>query len=89
MQQKLFLISFDEKASDTFGRKLKANERSELCRELGSLLNSGVSVVRSFTIISGRDIEPKLKKSIHKHYHTDQARRSAFGRHGNAGQNVS
>ena len=63
MQQKLFLISFDEKASDTFGRKLKANELSELCRELGSLLNSGVSVVRSFTIISGRDIEPKLKKA--------------------------
>ena len=62
-QQNLFLISYEEKANDTFGRKLKANELSELCRELGSLLNSGVSVVRSFTIISGRDIEPKLKKA--------------------------
>ena len=62
-QQNLFLISYEEKANDTFGRKLKANELSELCRELASLLNSGVSVVRSFTIISGRDIEPKLKKA--------------------------
>ncbi|MDD6825947.1 MAG: type II secretion system F family protein [Oscillospiraceae bacterium] len=62
-QQKLFLISYEEKANLTSGRKLKANELSELCRELSSLLGSGVSVVRSFTIISGRDIEPKLKKS--------------------------
>lgn len=62
-QQKLFLISYEEKANLTSGRKLKANELSEFCRELSSLLGSGVSVVRSFTIISGRDIEPKLKKS--------------------------
>ena len=62
-QQKLFLISYEEKANLTSGRKLKANELSELCRELSSLLGSGVSVVRSFTIISGRDIESKLKKS--------------------------
>lgn len=62
-QQNLFLISYEEKANVTYGRKLKANELSELCRELASLLGSGVSVVRSFTIISGRDIEPKLKKA--------------------------
>lgn len=62
-QQNLFLISYEEKANITYGRKLKANELSELCRELASLLGSGVSVVRSFTIISGRDIEPKLKKA--------------------------
>ena len=62
-QQKLFLISYEEKANLTSGRKLKANELSEFCRELSSLLGSGVSIVRSFTIISGRDIEPKLKKS--------------------------
>lgn len=62
-QQNLVLISYEEKANITFGRKLKANELSELCRELSSLLGSGVSVVRSFTIISGRDIDPKLKKA--------------------------
>ncbi|MBE6852086.1 MAG: type II secretion system F family protein [Ruminococcus sp.] len=62
-QQNLFLISYEEKANMTTGRKLKSNELAELCRELGSLLGSGISVVRSFTIISGRDIDPKLKKS--------------------------
>jgi type IV pilus assembly protein PilC len=62
-RQDLFLIKYSEKAADTYGRKLKANELSEFCRELSSLLGSGISVVRSFTIISGRDIEPKLKKA--------------------------
>lgn len=62
-QQNLFLIRFEEKSNDQDGRKLKANELSEFCRELASLISSGVSVVRSFTILSGRDIDPKLKKA--------------------------
>ena len=62
-QQNLYLITYEEKINMSSGKRLKKNQLSEFCRELGSLLGSGVSVVRSFNIICRRNMEPKLKKA--------------------------
>ncbi len=59
--QNLYLIKYEEKINTSSCKKLKANQISEFCRELSSLLGSGVSVVRSFNIISQRNMEPGLK----------------------------
>lgn len=57
----LFLIDCQEKIEIKKGKKLKAPELSDFCRELGSLLSSGVSMVRSLNIVASRDLSPKLK----------------------------
>ncbi|MDO5559482.1 MAG: type II secretion system F family protein [Oscillospiraceae bacterium] len=59
--QNLYLIEFEEKINKTVGKKLNGRELAEFCRELSALLGSGVSVVRSFSIICKRQAAPKLK----------------------------
>ena len=63
LQQNLYLIKYEEKINISSGKRLKKNQLSDFCRELGSLLGSGVPVVRSFNIICRCNMEPKLKKA--------------------------
>lgn len=57
----LYLVDYQEKIEKTKGKKLKALDLADFCRELGSLLGAGVSMVRSLHIVANRDIDPKLK----------------------------
>ncbi|MCD8328209.1 MAG: type II secretion system F family protein [Ruminococcus sp.] len=57
----LYLSSFTEKIDKNQGKKLKAEEISTFCREISTMLASGISLVRSMNIINNRDLTPKLK----------------------------
>lgn len=59
-EQKLFLLEYSE-VEVAKGRRLKSNELAEFCRELGSMLGAGVSLVRTMTIIIERDLSKNLK----------------------------
>ena len=57
------LLKYEEKhAAD--GRRLKARELAEFCRELSSMLGTGVSLVRSMQIILHCDLTPSMKTTF-------------------------
>ncbi len=63
LRQELYLLKYEEKhAAD--GRRLKARELAEFCRELSSMLGTGVSLVRSMQIILHRDLTPAMKTTF-------------------------
>lgn len=55
----LYLISAEDKSKKNV-IKLKYNELSDFCRELSSMLGAGLSLTRSMSIITSRDISKKL-----------------------------
>lgn len=58
----LYLVSFEEDDKTKNGPSLKDKDLSEFCRELGSLLRAGVTVVKALSIISKRNVNPRLRK---------------------------
>lgn len=63
LRQELYLLKYEEKHAAA-GRKLKAKELAEFCRELSSMLATGVSLVRSMQIILRRDLTPAMKTTF-------------------------
>lgn len=63
-QEGIFLIEHRETDEGKTTVKLKAKQLGEFCRELGTMLESGVPLIRAVSILSQRDIKPKIKKSI-------------------------
>ena len=57
----------DEKKSSYH---MKANEVAEFCRQLSSMLSSGITAVRAMEILKQRDFKPKLKH-IYEALHRD------------------
>lgn len=58
----LFVLSsheVEEKETNTY--KLKANELSEFSRQIGTMLGSGISLVRALGIMLQRDLKERLK----------------------------
>lgn len=60
----LILVDFTEAADKEKTKRLKSGELAEFCRELSSMLSSGVSLVRALNIISNRDMKPRLKNAF-------------------------
>ena len=58
------------KVKDTGGStyRLKADECAEFCRQLSSMLSSGITAVRAMEILKERDYKPKLKSLYEKMY---------------------
>ena len=50
--------------------RLKADEAAEFCRQLASMLSSGITAVRSMEILKQRDFKPKLK-NVYERLHKD------------------
>lgn len=63
LRQELYLLKYEEKHTAA-GRRLKAKELAEFCRELSSMLGTGVSLVRSMQIILHRDLTPGMKTTF-------------------------
>lgn len=63
LRQELFLLDYDE-ISKASGKRLKANQLADFCRELSSMLGTGVSLVRSMQIIMNRDLPPAMKNTF-------------------------
>ncbi|NLL03868.1 MAG: type II secretion system F family protein [Clostridiales bacterium] len=61
-EQNLYLVDYkinvDSKAK---GKRLKPIELSDFCRQIGTMLSSGVVLIRAVKIIMDRDMDPKLK----------------------------
>lgn len=57
----LYLLSCEELVKSSKGKRIKPQDLSDLCRELGSMLGSGITIVKALSIISARCENPKLK----------------------------
>lgn len=67
----LFLLDYTQTTKTSFGSKLKSAELTDFCRQLGSLLEAGVSVIQSFHIISNRASISKFAKKCFSEISTD------------------
>ena len=62
-RQQLYLLEFDE-VKKSGGKRLKATQLADFCRELSSMLGTGVSLVRAMQIIMNRDLSPAMKTTF-------------------------
>lgn len=62
-RQQLYLLEFDE-VKKSGGKRLKAIQLADFCRELSSMLGTGVSLVRAMQIIMNRDLSPTMKTTF-------------------------
>lgn len=61
-EQNLYLVDYKVNVSmKSKGKKLKPMELSDFCRQIGTMLSSGVVLIRAVKIIMDRDMEPKIK----------------------------
>lgn len=70
-KQDLFLLDYTQTNKTSFGSKLKPKELTDFCRQLGSLLDAGVSVIQSFNIISNRASISKFARKSFSDITTD------------------
>ncbi|MCL2188733.1 MAG: type II secretion system F family protein [Defluviitaleaceae bacterium] len=86
--RELFPTKFKALDEKRAAYRLKANEVSELCRQLASMMGSGITVVRAMEIVKDRDSNaPKLKAiytKLHKDVQQGTALSDAMRVHGNA-----
>jgi type IV pilus assembly protein PilC len=61
--QKLFLLNYKEakKSVTPASQKLKATEIADFCRQIGTMLGSGVALTRAVSIIMQRDLDPRVR----------------------------
>ncbi len=60
--QDQFLLEYTEILHEVRIPRLKANEISDFCRQIGSMLQSGITLVRAMDIILRRDLKKKELK---------------------------
>ena len=63
LKQKLYIFEYSE-IQKTAGKKLKTNQLADFCRELSSMLATGVSLVRSMQIIINRELPAQMKATF-------------------------
>lgn len=68
-EQNQYLISCTELGESAVrGYKLKALELSSFARELGTMLSSGITLIRAMSILLQQDTKPKIKKHYQSVY---------------------
>lgn len=65
-EKDLFLVEAKDQVKEKGYRKLKAKQLKEFCRELSTLLASGVSLVRALDIISEQEGIPDVEREIYQ-----------------------
>lgn len=64
--QGLFLVEAKNLTESTGHKRLKAKQLTEFCRELSTLLGSGVSLVRALDIISNQEGIPQTEREVYQ-----------------------
>lgn len=64
----LYLISCKEVVDAYKHRQLKATDIADLCRQMGTMLNSGISLISAVSIVVRREPNKKLKKIYRQIY---------------------
>lgn len=67
-ERQYFLISYETKAESSGGRRMKPKDVAEFNRQLGTMLGSGISLLRSMEIILRRDMSKKYRAVYEKLY---------------------
>lgn len=57
--QQLFLIDSEELDVRVHNKRMKLPDVSDFCRQIGSMLGSGITLVKSMSILLMRDLKPK------------------------------
>lgn len=65
-QENLFLTDYKQVSDVSFGSKLKSDELTDFCRQMGTMLNAGVSIMQSLGIIANRDSISDSAKTIYR-----------------------
>ena len=85
--RELYPVKFKTIDEQSSKYRIKADEVAEFCRQLSSMLSSGITVVRAMEIFKERDFKPKLKTiyiTMHKNIQQGMALSEAMRQHGNA-----
>jgi len=86
--RELFLTKFQQLDEKKYTYRIRANEVSDFCRQMASMMGSGITVVRAMDIIKERDGgSPKLQaiyEKLHKDIQQGTALSDAMRAHGNA-----
>lgn len=77
-RQDLFMLDYRQVTGTSFGSKLKSDELTDFCRQMGTLLNAGVTIIQAFTIMSNRTSISKNAKRIYGEIMTDLKRGKAL-----------
>ena len=59
--ENLYLLKCKEIVKEEDRKKMKLNDLSEFCRELGTMVSSGISLIMAMNIIAKRTPNPKLQ----------------------------
>ena len=59
----LFLVSCETSIKEFAVRRLRSNELADFCRQLGSMLSAGVTLIRAISILLQRDLKPQIRAS--------------------------
>lgn len=74
-EKDLFMLDYSAVTASSGGgigkKKIKSAELTEFCRQLGTLLNAGVSVIQAFKIISNRQGASNTAKRVYSEISTD------------------
>ncbi|WP_418555806.1 type II secretion system F family protein [Longibaculum muris] len=60
--ENLYLLKCKEIVKEKDHKKMKLNDLSEFCRELGTMVSSGISLIMAMNIIAKRTPNPKLQE---------------------------
>lgn len=60
--ENLYLLKCKEIVKEKNHKKMKLNDLSEFCRELGTMVSSGISLIMAMNIIAKRTPDPKLQE---------------------------
>ena len=71
-QKQLFLVRSKELTGDDSRVRLRAPELADFCRQLGTMLSSGISLVRAVDIILHRDVKPRVRQVYSQLYRSLQ-----------------
>lgn len=75
--QRLFLLSYEAASEKKQGRKMNGKDLADFNRQIGAMLTSGVSLLRSFEIMLRRDIS-QAHKQVYEAIYTELLKGVSF-----------
>ena len=73
----LYLLKYKELEQEQSNKQMKMNELSDFCRDLGTMLSSGISLIMAMNILTKRSNDKKLQ-DIYKNLYIKLQRGMAF-----------
>ena len=61
-EQELFLLDAKEVQDNNMQKRMSDKDCADLCRQLGTMLNSGISLISAMSIVTRRESNKRIRK---------------------------